>query len=372
VINITPELHALIPALSEDELNTLEASILSDGIRDPIILWDNTIVDGHNRYEIAKRHGIDCPSVSRDFQSIDDAKIWMINNQNGRRNLTDGWKYELAQVKKKILLERGRTSMATSTGGSAPRPLSITDKPREDAHNTQKEIASDLGWSNGKTAQADYVWNHGDDEIKEKVKAGDVSINQAYTETRRSEKKEEQVKRFDELSEKECLAPTGKYDVIVIDPPWPMNKIDRDVAPSQTGFDYPTMNEDDIAAIDIPADKDCHMFLWTTHKFLPMSLRIIERWNFKYTLTMVWHKSGGFQPFGLPQYNCEFCIYARKGNPRFVDTKAFPTCFNAPRGRHSEKPDEFFSMIERVTAGQRLSMFERKERKGFDSWGNES
>jgi hypothetical protein len=48
-------------------------------------------------------------------------------------------------------------------------------------HNTRNEIANDLGWSNGKTSQADYVWNHGDDEIKEKVKAGDVSINQAYT-----------------------------------------------------------------------------------------------------------------------------------------------------------------------------------------------
>ena len=136
MINITPELHALIPALSEDELNTLEASILSDGIRDPIILWDNTIVDGHNRYEIAKRHGIDCPSVSRDFQSIDDAKIWMIDNQKGRRNLTDGWKYELAQVKRKILLEQGKENMKTPTGGRNRLTLSVIDKVD---HNTQKE-----------------------------------------------------------------------------------------------------------------------------------------------------------------------------------------------------------------------------------------
>ena len=71
-------------------------------------------------------------------------------NQNGRRNLTDGWKYQLTQAKKEILLEVGKESM--SEGGKG---LSIVDKP---SHNTQKTIANDLGWSTGKVAMADKVW----------------------------------------------------------------------------------------------------------------------------------------------------------------------------------------------------------------------
>ena len=71
----------------------------------------------------------------------------MIDNQNGRRNLTDGWKFQLSQAKKEILLEIGKESM--SEGGKG---LSIVDKP---SHNTQKTIANDLGWSTGKVAMDD-------------------------------------------------------------------------------------------------------------------------------------------------------------------------------------------------------------------------
>lgn len=165
---------------------------------------------------------------------------------------------------------------------------------------------------------------------------------------------------------------TGKYDVVVIDPPWPMEKIARDVRPNQHSFDYPTMEEHELAAMELPMADDCHVYMWTTHKFLPMALRLLEEWGVRYVMTMVWHKAGGFQPIGLPQYNCEFAIYGRVGTPKFVDTKAFNACFNAPRGDHSEKPEEFYEVIRRVTDGKRIDIFNRREIDGFDVWGNES
>lgn len=184
-------------------------------------------------------------------------------------------------------------------------------------------------------------------------------------------KRDEAQERVESIRKNSASVIDGKYDVIVIDPPWPMEKIERDCRPNQHELDYPTMSEEELSCLEIPSSDHCHLFLWTTHKFLPMSFRLLDAWDFRYVCTFVWHKPGGFQPIGLPQYNCEFAIYARKGTPRFVDTKAFPTCFNAPRGAHSEKPQEFYSMIERVTEGRRLDMFSRRKIENFDVWGNQ-
>jgi N6-adenosine-specific RNA methylase IME4 len=184
--------------------------------------------------------------------------------------------------------------------------------------------------------------------------------------------KRENEAKLAAVVEREVEAPTGLYDVIVIDPPWDMKKIERDVAPDQVNFDYPTMSEADLAQLTIPADDDCHVWLWTTQKYLPMALRLLEAWGLKYVCTFVWHKPGGFQPMGLPQYNCEFALYARKGSPKFVSTKALPTCFTAPRGAHSEKPEDFYQMLRRCTGGRRLDMFNRRAIDGFEGWGNEA
>ena len=176
----------------------------------------------------------------------------------------------------------------------------------------------------------------------------------------------------EEIGDQPVVVPKGKYSTIVIDPPWPMQKIERECAPNQTAFDYPVMTEGELGAMDLPAAEDCHLWLWTTHKFMPMALRLAPVWGFKYVCAFVWHKPGGFQPFGLPQYNCEFALYCRKGSPKFETTKRFNTCFEGPRGAHSEKPEEFYETIRRVTGGRRLDMFNRRSIKGFTGWGNES
>lgn len=155
--------------------------------------------------------------------------------------------------------------------------------------------------------------------------------------------------RNDEVMARPVDIPDDRFETIVIDPPWPMAKIERDVRPNQVEFDYPVMSEQQLeefpATIGQIALDDCHMFMWTTQKVLPIAMRLIDHYGFRYVLTMVWHKPGGYQPTGLPQFNCEFAIYARKGTPKFIDTKGFPCCFNAPRREHSRKPDEFYDDI---------------------------
>ena len=151
-----------------------------------------------------------------------------------------------------------------------------------------------------------------------------------------------------------------------------MEKIKRDVAPEQQGFDYPSMTIDEIKNFKLPSAKDCHVFMWITHKHLPSGFEIFNSWGVKYVLTMVWHKNGGFQPFGLPQYNCEFILYGRIGTPEFSDLKQFNVCFSADRNGHSKKPDVFYETIKRVTLGKRIDIFNRRRIGGFDVWGNEA
>jgi len=96
MVKIDEEFKALIPPLTKEEYAQLEENILADGCRDPLVLWDGTLVDGHNRYEICTRHGIEFDTVPTEFNSRAEARLWIRKNQLGRRNLSDFTRASLA------------------------------------------------------------------------------------------------------------------------------------------------------------------------------------------------------------------------------------------------------------------------------------
>ena len=97
-MKVNEEFKRLIPALTVEEYKQLEANILSEGIRDPLVVWNGYLVDGHNRYTIATQHGLEYKTVNKEFKDGNAVKIWMVNNQLGRRNLQDFVRGELMQT----------------------------------------------------------------------------------------------------------------------------------------------------------------------------------------------------------------------------------------------------------------------------------
>lgn len=165
--------------------------------------------------------------------------------------------------------------------------------------------------------------------------------------------------------------PRGLYATLVIDPPWPMEKIEREVRPNQAApLDYRTMGEDELRAFSIPAADDAHLYLWTTHRFLPLALELVEAWGFKYQCLMTWVKNVGITPFSW-MYSTEHVIFARRGSldllllGRRLD-------FAARVREHSRKPEEFYELVRDVSPGPRIDMFARESHDGFEAWGNET
>jgi hypothetical protein len=87
-IIIDEEFRILLPVLDGETFRLLEDSILTHGCRDPLVLWNNTLIDGYNRYKICRHQNIPFTTVNMEFDSRDEVLIWIISNQVARRNLT--------------------------------------------------------------------------------------------------------------------------------------------------------------------------------------------------------------------------------------------------------------------------------------------
>jgi N6-adenosine-specific RNA methylase IME4 len=166
--------------------------------------------------------------------------------------------------------------------------------------------------------------------------------------------------------------PVEKYRCIVVDPPWPMVKIERLVRDEQgVALDYPTMTLEEIAALPVAelAADGCHVYLWTTQKYLPHAFDLFTAWGVRYQCLMTWVKPTGMTPYSW-MYDTEHVLFGRIGALPLL-RMGLRLSFTAPTTGHSRKPDVFYERVAQASPAPRLDMFARATREGFDSWGNE-
>ena len=369
-IHIDEEFKNLIPPLTQEEETQLEESLLKDGCRDALVLWGNILIDGHNRYRICTKHGISFNTIEQNFESRAGAIAWIIKNQLARRNLPLYERSRLALRMKEALSEDAKlkeherkTTFQKSEKSSLPQK------------NTTKDIAKAAGASHDTIAKVSKIEKFANEDTKEKLRTGEMSINEAYQKIRRAEKEEKREAQRQTNAEKieELATPLeakGLFQTIVIDPPWDWGD-EGDV--NQMGRakpDYHTMPIEEIEKLPVGdiADSNCHLYLWVTNRSLPKAFRLIESWGFRYITCITWVKPS----IGMGNYfrgSSEQILFAVKGSQP-LKRKDIGTWFEAPRGKqHSEKPEEFYRIVESCSYAPYIDIFGRKERDGWSVWG---
>jgi N6-adenosine-specific RNA methylase IME4 len=168
----------------------------------------------------------------------------------------------------------------------------------------------------------------------------------------------------------------SKYRTIVADPPWTpaLNATapsDPEKTKAQPWAFYETMSLEEIGSLAVPTEGQAHLWLWALSQHVDWGYEVARAWGFDPWITLTWCKPG----LGVGRFQCntEQVILARRGsrhgNP-FGMTGG--TWFNWPRGEHSAKPDAFYDLVESVSPGPYLELFARKQRLGWDTWGNEA
>jgi N6-adenosine-specific RNA methylase IME4 len=168
-----------------------------------------------------------------------------------------------------------------------------------------------------------------------------------------------------------------RYRTIVADPPWAYRskpqsgKADRRAA--AVDF-YPTMSLREIAALPVAelADENAHLYVWTTNQHMVEAHEVVAAWGFTYKTMITWDKTG---PLGLGRWfrgRTEHVLFGVRGVLPIPPESRQQNIFHATNRAHSAKPDAFFDLVESVSPGPYLELFARRQRLGWDTWGNEA
>jgi hypothetical protein len=231
-VTIDEEFKCFLPKLDKATYESLEANLMENGCRDPLVLWEGILIDGYNRYEICTRHGIPFSTVSRDFASRENALVWIIRTQLSRRNLSplqlSHYRGEHYKMERKIIKNQGGKNQyseeeVTCQNGKIPLEQWTVARLAKQYKVSPRTISRDA-----KTAGAIDAIGETSSEARQRILAGDANISKRELERLSSKPNEE-------IAEVAALIENGAYEKKKVGPPAPQGP-GRGIGPVLSGM----------------------------------------------------------------------------------------------------------------------------------------
>ena len=349
----------LFPMMSRMEYEGLRDDIKTNGQMVPIIIHENQILDGRNRFKAC--HELDVPPVMELFSEYSytgsDPLSFVISNNLHRRHLSSSQRACLALDCVAVFQEEARN--AQIEGGRNKVRQSIAEAPDE---RKSSQRASKLFGTNRTYVQLAKKLQDQDPSLLDDVRSGEITIFQAW-------------KSFNTSNIIEAPAIEGKFGIIYCDPPWRYNN--PFCSPSLSAkHRYPTMSLTEILDMKDMINKismdQSMVFMWVTNAFLAQGLKVLEVWGFKYSTSILWDKGGNGNDGVFTRVKHEILLIGSKNGGLQVEFKP-SSVQRFPKTNHSQKPIEFYQLIETMFPNStRIELFSREKQPNWSSWGNQS
>ena len=189
-MKIDKEFADLIPPLTEKEYKGLEASILTEGCRDALVVWNETLVDGHNRYRICTEHDIAYKTVQKEFDDRNAAMLWMMNTQLSRRNLNDFQRVEIVRkCENAVKAEAVKRKLSTLKQNQNTDKVNLPERA-EQSRNTLGAMAKVSGST---YEHAAAIIDKAPEAVKNAVRKDELSINAGYEVTKMNPEQQNEI-----------------------------------------------------------------------------------------------------------------------------------------------------------------------------------
>lgn len=364
------EVANIFPMMQADELDELKRDIATNGLKEPVWLHpDGSIIDGRNRYLACKDVGI-IPEY-RTWNGKGSLVSFVVSLNLHRRHLSSSQKAAVAVELLPMLEAEAKERQIRKPKNSV---VEIFPQQNSDQRKSRDQAAKLTG-TNGRYVSDVKKIKADKPEVFEQILQGDLTITDAKRQIKEEKReiiRQDNRKLVENTAPIESHANGERYQTIVIDPPWDWgDEGDKD----QFGRAKPTYNTMGIdELLNLPVgdlvQANAHVYLWITNRSLPKGFALLEKWGFRYITCVTWCKPH----FGMGNYfrgSTEQILFGVRGSLPLLQRNV-GTWFNAKRGdKHSEKPDEFYKMVEACSPGPWLEMFSRKDRPGWDTWGAE-